>query len=413
MKRNSSFVLALAALVLSAGCSKNPLSSSVDVSKGAKAGFPSNSYWQTPSAAGRLIRFDIGDGNGSDCLLSYDLVNNFFSITQVSGTTGTTIISDNQGIPMAGGSYFSLNEYAGDVTDNFNEIGGIHIIPYDANGTGHEDHLLLYIPGRGIWYLFNYAGDGKFNVQGSGTNGIGGYDLAGSTKTDKIIAYDYGSGYKNALICYRPGNGYAWVIENTASAGATPNWVAVVKGSSGIGGFDLKGTSDQIITEDYNPGYQDLVCYRPGYGYVWYLTHTPNSTNFTASYTSRSGLSANGYTSNFMDYQDRMFPSNVSGSTGSTANNTLFCYRPGTSGSSNVFAVSGNTVSGGGTYSGLSYTMPYNPYGSPYTYIGDHVLSFSGNGYGNSSLVFYSNGGGNQSQIYELNPQTSTYSQAY
>ncbi|TDW96541.1 hypothetical protein [Dinghuibacter silviterrae] len=407
MKHHFNLLLGLSVLILTAGCSKNPLTSSVGLTKGAKAGFVSNADWQAPSATGRVIRYDIGDGHGSDCLFTYDIGNGHVTLTQVSGTNSTTIYSGT-GIPTLNAGTISVSQYNTDCTDNFNELGGVHIIPYDAIGNGHEDHLLLYIPGRGILYLLQYNGNGEWEEDWHSTTGIGGYDLAGATKTDKIIAYDYGSGYKNALICYRPGNGYCWVIENTNVVTA-PIWTAVVKGSSGIGGFDLKGTSDQIIAEDYNPGAMDLVCYRPGYGYLWYLTHSANSTNFTATYTTRSGF--NNF--NFEDYQDRVFASNISGSTAANADNTLFCYRPGGGNVTVVDAVSGNTVSGGAPPGGFYYyPFSYNPYGSPYTYIGDHMLNFAGNGYGNSSLLCYSNGGGS-SQVYEYSPQTQNYTQVY
>jgi hypothetical protein len=406
MSHKFSLLLALSALILSAGCRK-AITSSVDLSTGAKAGYQPNPSWQLTTPTDRLIAFDIDDGTGSSCLLSYDIGTNQVELSQVKGDSSVNLFTTS-GIWLDNHEIINVNTYA--PTDNYNEVGGYHIIAYDATGSGHQDHLLLYVPGQGIAIELSYDGGGFFHQvwpASPSTSGIGGYNLA--SVYDKIISYDYGSGAKTDLICYRPGNGICWVLENSGTP-TSPTWTALIKGTGGIGGFDLKGTSDQLVAVDYNPGYMNLVAYRPGFGYLWYLTHNANSTLFTAAYTTRSGF----FNFSFTDQQDRMIAANTSGSTASTADNSMICYRPGGGmGITANDAVSGNTVSGGMPPYGLSpYPMSTNPYGSPPN-IGDKMLAFSGNGYGNSSLVCYTNGGTSYSTyIFEYQPNTSEYTLA-
>jgi hypothetical protein len=415
MQRNLSILVALSALIMTAGCKKNLNSdASVNLTKDAKAGFTTNLDWQKPNITGRVIRFDIGDGNGSDCLLAYDVGTNEVSLTQVNGTSSTTLWT-SQGLWLTNHVIINVTEDNGDITDNYNEVGGVHLIPFDANKTGHEDHLLVYIPGRGTWWLLDYDG-GFWNLDGSGTSGIGGYNLAGMT--DKIIAYDYGTGYKDHLICYRPGNQFFWVLQNT-NAGNTsltspPNWVANVESNGGVGGFDLKGAQDQIVAipTTNSPGNMQIVCYRPGpgLGYVWWETHNANSTSWSPVQESRSGLNGNPFSA----LGDRMIAVNLSlsGATGYNWDTYMFGYRPGygLSYSDNYqWEPSLGFVETWNLFSGLNYPMNHVPY-SPNTYEGDHVLAFSPQGKGNTSLLFYGNGTGSQSQIYEWGPG---YNQVY
>src|SRR6202012_4262538 len=104
---------------------------------------------------------------------------------------------------------------------------------------------------------------GNFRTIWSSTTGIGGYDL--KSDHDKLLAYDISAGTENSLICYRPGNGIFWMVQNEGAG----NFVGVYReGSNGIGGFDLKNGYDQIITQTGTPGNMELVCYRPGGSWV-------------------------------------------------------------------------------------------------------------------------------------------------
>jgi hypothetical protein len=415
MKRNFSLILALSAIVLTAGCKKSAAPSSIDLARNAKAGFVTNADWQQPGITGRVVRFDVDDGNGSDCLLAYDVGTNEVSLTQVNGTNSTTLFT-SAGFWCDNHVMINVNLYLGDVTDNYNEVGGFHVIPFDADGTGHEDHVLIYAPGRGVAYLLSYDGGGYWHECWSSTSGIGGYDLHGPT--DKIIAYDYGSGYKNALICYRPGYQFFWVLQDGISPGSpaqtVPNFTAAVKSNGGVGGFDLKGSQDQIVAipTTNSPGNMQIVCYRPGptLGFVWWETHSAYSTGWSPVEESRSGLNGN----SFQALGDRMIAVNLStsGATGYNWDTYMFGYRPGYGlgySFNYQWVPSLGFVETWNLFGGLNYPMNHLPY-SPNTYEGDHVVAFSPQGKGNTSLLFYGNGTSTQSQIYEWN---SGYTQVY
>jgi hypothetical protein len=413
MKRNLSLLLALSALIMTAGCKKT-LKSSVDLSTNAKAAVDD---LIDPSMYGRVIRFDLDDGHGSSCLLYYDIQQDVVTLTQFIGASYHELWA-TEGFQLDNGQSVNISPYYYEANP-FAQSGGYQVISFDANGSGHEDHLLVYVPGYGTVYLLKYLGAGVWHLDWPSsltyTGGIGSYNL--TDESDQIIAYDYGSGVKNALLAYRPGEGDVQVITNTGT-GDAPNWTTVVKGSGGLGGFDLDGTMDQVVAIDDQPGAMDLACNRPSYGYLWYLTHGIKSSNFVDVYNSRTGF----YNFNFEDLQDHMIAVNVTGSTSSIADNSALCYRPGLGmGSVVVDKVTGGKVSGGALAPGINYPMAANPYppNGDATWIGDHVLNFAGNGYGNSSLVFWVNGSYlnegtySESQVYEYNPGTNSYTRVF
>jgi len=115
-------------------------------------------------------------------------------------------------------------------------------------------------------------------------NGIGGYDLKSSS--DRSLAFDYNSnGKSDHMILYRPGTGKIWILKNTKGV-----FSPVYKSNNGIGGYDLKSYSDKIFAYDYNHnGKADhLVMYRPGHNVVWILKNV-NGT-FSAVYKSTNGI---------------------------------------------------------------------------------------------------------------------------
>ena len=413
MKRYFSCLLALSALLLMAGCKKS-LDSSVDLSQKAKAGFAPDLLWQLPGPYTRLIRYDIGDGYGSDCIFAFDLGNGKVSLNEINGTNSTQIYAGT-GIPTTNAGTISVTTDNTDITDNFNEIGGVHIIPFDYSGTGHEDHLLVYIPGHGIFYVLAYAGNGKWTQLFGGTAGIGGYDLMATH--DKIIAYDYGSsGYRKDLICYRPGKGIFYALQNTENAGDP--FIPVVESSNGVGGYDLEGPSDQLVEEEGG-----LVAYRPGYGYVYSMTHAANSTSWQTGNITRSGWQ------NFplSHEQDRMIPfAVVYGYYGSSYNQDApgIWYSPGNHFSSSdwvyywVYDPAGGYVVGNFQVELLNWPFDYNPYSTGNTTnTGDHVLRFSA-GYQTSNttipnaMLMYTNGAV-QSQLYEGIGGETSYPEVY
>lgn len=400
------YIVAAAALLLGAGCKKALNPSSVQLTgsaKGLQSGLP-NFPMSSPGA--RLVSFDLATGTGMSYILAYDCNNS--TTPMVYNIKGTSMPSYT--FTINGSPYYGFTA----ATNNYTEFGGTHITAFDMNSTGHLDHLLMYEPGTGEVQVLEHSSTGTpgdWNViWDSHGGGIGGYDLHGTT--DKIIAYDFGSGYMSSVICYRPGNGYCWVILNEPTSTANPNWVAVDFGSSGIGGFDLKGVNDQIVPLFDEAGWMDLVCYRPGYGYVWYLEHPPYYDYFEADWTSRSGIPG---ILDFSQVQDRMVP--WSGNN-LYYGNYLLCYRPGNGGTVKSVYFTYNGVYVGPTTgpswvsnSGfLTYPMQYNGQSGP-SYIGDKIISFDGSGMGQSSMACYA-GGANQVALIEEGPVFS-WSDAY
>ena len=143
------------------------------------------------------------------------------------------------------------------------------IIAFDYDGSGKADHLLIYRPGTGIvWILAN--SNGSFYPVYTSSNGIGGYDL--KSPNDRIFALDYsGHGRLNYLVCYRPGSGIIYILQNNGG-----DFSAILESSSGIGGFDLMSTSDIGFAYDatLSNSYNSMVFYRPGTGVVYVIENS-------------------------------------------------------------------------------------------------------------------------------------------
>ncbi len=160
-------------------------------------------------------------------------------------------------------------------------------VAFDYNGTGTADHLLLYRPGTGIVYIVADNG-GQFTPVFSSSTGIGGYDLKSSR--DRIVPFDYnGSGSADHLVCYRPGNGIVFIIQNIGGV-FSPVYTSGTGSASGIGGYDLASVNDRIMAFDYNgSGLNDhLLAYRPGSGIAFVLANTAGA--FSPVYASGAGI---------------------------------------------------------------------------------------------------------------------------
>ena len=402
MNRKISFVLALFTLVIASGCQKDA-KSTVALSTEAKASYNGIGSYQLTSIHDRAIALDFA-GTGKNYVFVYRIGDatagdDWFNLMQyVSSTNTWNLVSSSPaggGIGQLNGSgpLYPLTATPSSDPNNYNEIGGDHVIAFDWNGSGHEDHLLCYRPGSGMSAVMEwqqgYGWVAVYNHISGG--GIGGYDL--SSPYDKIISYDYYNHGKNdCIVCYRPGNGIIWILYH--APGAT-DFTPVVKGSAGIGGYDLKGTNDQVIAYDYDgSGYNNhLILYRPGLGYIWIIGHTAGSTNYTTNFSSRTGLG--NFNINLSLEQDRLLALDFLGNGDATY---LFGYRTG-SGSAQLFShASGlnnwaSPWSSGGSGVG-GFPLSYDPGSSPY--YGSKMFTFNdNNGLGQSSLCGYV-GGANQ-----------------
>src|SRR5207302_1777418 len=160
--------------------------------------------------------------------------------------------------------------YPGDGIGGYNLASlADRVFAFDYNSSGRLDHLALYRPGTGtIWILRNNAGTFTPVYQrGDPGDGIGGYDLA--SPADRVFAFDYDNvGKLDHLVLYRPGQGNFWILRNSAGT-FTPVYAA----DTGIRGYDLADPSDRALAFDYNGNRRldNLVLYRPGTGTIWIL----------------------------------------------------------------------------------------------------------------------------------------------
>jgi hypothetical protein len=156
---------------------------------------------------------------------------------------------------------------------------------FDLEGSGKLDDLVLYRPGPGTWegicwILQNDAQNpGNFSVAYKSSapgQGIGSYNL--SSYADRMFAFDLdGTGKLDDLVCYRPGEGICFLLQNSAT---TPGDFSVAYSSpvvagkaQGIGGYLLDSPYDRAFAFDYDGSGKpdDLAMYRPGAGTFWVL----------------------------------------------------------------------------------------------------------------------------------------------
>jgi len=143
---------------------------------------------------------------------------------------------------------------------------------FDYNHAGKLDHIALYRPGTGTFWILENK-NGVFSPvyhQGDPGNGIGGYDL--KSGADQSFAFDYNhTGKLDHIALYRPGTGTFWILENKNGV-FSPVYHQGDPGN-GIGGYDLKSRADRAFAFDFNhTGKLDhIALYRPGTGTFWIL----------------------------------------------------------------------------------------------------------------------------------------------
>jgi hypothetical protein len=197
-------------------------------------------------------------------------------------------------------------------------LGSDKIIAYDYDHSGLMDHLLCYRPGAGLCTILA-NNNGSFTPVFTSTTGIGGYDLKGVS--DKICAMYYGeTGLNTDLVCYRPGYGFFWLLSHGTGTTFTP----VSKGNSGVGGYNLADPDDQITPVPFETAQFDaMAMYRPGTGIFWIVYWNSVQGQWTQALKITSGGLAD---FDLSQPQDRLFAYDYYG-TG--VQNEIFCFRPG------------------------------------------------------------------------------------
>jgi len=196
---------------------------------------------------------------------------------------------------------------------------------FDYDHSGKLDHIALYRPGTGTFWILRNR-NGTFSPvyhEGDPGHGIGGYDL--KSPADRAFAFDYEqSGRLDYIALYRPGTGTFWILKNTGGV-----FSAVYHQGdpgNGIGGYDLKSPADRAFAFDYgHTGMLDhLAFFRPGTGTFWVLQNV-NGTFQAVFHQGDPGAGVGGY--NLLSTADLIFPFDYE-HTGHVDH--LACYRPGT-----------------------------------------------------------------------------------
>uniref|UniRef100_A0A8H7N5R8 Uncharacterized protein n=1 Tax=Bionectria ochroleuca TaxID=29856 RepID=A0A8H7N5R8_BIOOC len=213
------------------------------------------------SKADRVFALDYNSSGRLDHLCLYRPGTGAFFIIRNQGGTFSPVYS--QGDPGSGIGGYDLK--------HVNDVA----FAFDYESTGKLDHIVLYRPGYGAIYILKRSGTAWTPVyaQGHLGSGIGGYDLRSAN--DRIFAFDYNhSGCQDHLALYRPGTGAFFILKRSGTA-----WSAVyAQGDpgSGIGGYDLGQTADRAFALDYDStGKLDhIALYRPGTGTFWILKNS-------------------------------------------------------------------------------------------------------------------------------------------
>jgi hypothetical protein len=254
-------------------------------------------------ATDRIVPFDYNHSGKLDHLVLYRPGSRtVFVLRHDAGNTFTPVYSST----TAGIGTYTLE----DPRDQ--------MLAYDYDRSGKPDHLLVYRPQTGLVSILKHGAGNSFSKVFASTTGIGGYDLLGAT--DRIVAFDYDhSGKLDHLVLYRPGSRTVFVLRHDAGNTFTP----VFSSTTGIGGYDLAETRDQLVTYDYDySGRLDhLVLYRPGAGIVHILKHDAGN-SFSPVFSSTTGIG--GY--DLRGANDRIVA--FDGRNGDSKN-LLFLHRPG------------------------------------------------------------------------------------
>ncbi|MCJ1463856.1 hypothetical protein MMC07_002465 [Pseudocyphellaria aurata] len=263
------------------------------------------------SPADKRFAFDYDHSGKLDHLCFYRPGTGIFSIVKHTNGNFSSVFRSNDSTRGIGG--FDLRSP--------NDLA----FALDYDHTGKQDHIALYRPGTGAFMILKNS-NGTFQPvyrQGDPGRGIGGYDL--KNIRDRAFAFDYDrSGYNDHIALYRPGTGTFWIIKNRNGL-FEPVYKQGDPGS-GIGGYDLKSPQDKAFSFDAdNSGRDDhLVLYRPGSGAIFIIKNF--SDEYLAVYhEGDSGQGIGQY--DLKNHDDIAFGFDYE-STGRS--NYLTLYRPGT-----------------------------------------------------------------------------------
>ncbi len=219
------------------------------------------------SAGDRVLPFSI-DGSGKKGLIMYRPGTSMVYLQKSLGEAGyQTALSSNSGFASYG--VIGVNDL---------------VIPLDFNGDGNGD-LILAGRGTGKTWVLQGRGDGTFKTIKADFAGLAGFDL--KSTSDQILVTDYDGDGKADLVLYRPGTGRITVAHSKGDG----TFSSVVASTSGINGFNLLSANDRILSLDMNGDKKkDLVFYRPGQGAISVLKSNGNGTFASVYSSANSGM---------------------------------------------------------------------------------------------------------------------------
>ncbi|GAB3813736.1 hypothetical protein GCM10028799_12110 [Kribbella italica] len=205
--------------------------------------------WSILSSDARLLAYDFDRDGKSDDLMAYRVGSNQVSvITKGSGAAFT------DKLPITSGGLPGYTLTAAD-----------RVVAFDYDHTGKNDDLFVQRGGastltvftRGSGNTFTKTYSTSWSMLGRNTDAIA-YDYDHDGRSDDILAYRFGETGQYSIISKGPGAAFEDKVPIT---------------TGGIGGYDLKVSSDRLVAFDseHVGSRTNLLAHRPGSGIAWVM----------------------------------------------------------------------------------------------------------------------------------------------
>lgn len=218
--------------------------------QGSSFGTAYSTPWSILSADAQLLAYDFDRDGKIDDLMAYRPASN-----QVSVITKGTGAAFADRLPITSGGLPGYTLTAAD-----------RVVAFDYDHTGKADDLFVYRPGASLLTVFTRGSGNTFTKTYSTS-----WWMLGSANAH-AIAYDYDhDGRTDDILAYRSGETGHHSIISKGPELAFEDKVSITAG--GIGGYDLRVTSDRIVAFDseHIGSRTNLLTHRPGSGIAWVM----------------------------------------------------------------------------------------------------------------------------------------------